>query len=575
MYTTLAYLSLMISAILLLGLTDIRYYSYFDSRLDFRAIEYFNQGRTFWHMIFSDAMFYPFITVWLLASALLVYLISRLYSRTRSLPHRHSWVSQIILFAVLIVLTAVGIRGRLGMAPLNWSLAYFSQNHSLNQLGLNGIYTLARAYGEEGHDPRLCYLPEGRRFPFVDFREGLNSVRTLLQQENDEWLEPESTLVRLTHQPEADFGFKPNVVIVLMESFSGRNTSALGAPHILTPYFDRLSERGFLFTNFYANGTRSNYGLPAVLCSFPSLPGRSIMKRYNADHPFISLSEILHNRGYYNTFAYGGDLQFDNMEGFFTARKYDRFYGEDDFGSERVFARWGIPDHVVYEMLTHSIDSFPRPFQLTILTLSNHEPFDLPDSSVQQYFDDSDSARVFNATLYADHALGKFMEQMQANPVFDSTIFVFTADHAKWGRPRFMVDPKNFHIPLLIYSPPLLGTEGRRIDKVGSQTDILPTLMGILGSDYTHSSWGRDLLKLSPGDSGYAVLNVLNWCGYVERDYLYYEHVERSPQFFDTREMADSLRDVADECPDDFARMQRRMRTLMQVADQLSTPTAR
>ncbi|MFQ6007726.1 MAG: LTA synthase family protein, partial [Candidatus Zixiibacteriota bacterium] len=458
-YGSLIYLTIAFGLTFLLSLVDIRFYSYFYSRLNFMAVDYIDDGPIIWQLIISDSKFLMFIAIWLGISLAFCISSRRLYTLSKSIPSRPTWLNQLVYFLLALALTFLGIRGKAGLSPIDWGVAYYSKNHFLNQMALNGVYTLGRAITEEHHDPRLSYLSERERYPFVPFEDGIDTVRAMLHQEGDKWLEPAQSLLRVTHQNEPRLNFNPNIILVLMESWTAQNTGALGSCRGLTPNFDRLASEGILFTNFYANGIRTNYGLCAVLCSFPSLPGRSVMKRYNASHPFRALPEILHDRGYYNAFVYGSDPAFDNIEGFFTEKKYDCFYGKAYFEPESTFSKWGIPDHVVFEKTVDVLDSLPRPFQMTILTISNHEPFDLPDSSVQRYPDDSDSSKVFNAQIYADHALGQFIERMKTKPVFDSTIFVFTADHARFGSGRYRGDPQDFHIPLLLYSPAILGTE--------------------------------------------------------------------------------------------------------------------
>ena len=437
---------------------------------------------------------------------------------------------------------------------------------------MNGVYTFGKALTEEGRDPRIVYLNESARYPFVPFATGLDSVRSWLQGPNEDWLEPAKSLLRHVSQSPVPRDFRPNVVVVLMESWSGRNTGALGSTLGITPEFDSLAAHGMLFTNFYANGTRTNYGMPAVLCGFPALPGRSIMVRYNAAHPFVSLSEILHDRGYYNAFAYGGDLAFDNLEGFFRNKKFDRFFGDDDFGKQNVFAKWGVPDHIVFHDVVHLIDSFPRPFQLTVLTLSNHEPFDLPDSSVQIYKDGSDNSKVLNSHRYADFALGKFMQEFRTRPFFDSTIFVFTADHAKYGAGKVDPDPLDFRVPLLIYGPKLIGSEPRRIATTAGQIDILPTLMGLIGGSYVHGSWGRDILEVPSHDSGYAIVNIMGTLGIVSGGYLYGETLGSEPFLYSLDELKTRVHDIKADHPALTAQLQRHLRIFCQIADQLSTP---
>jgi phosphoglycerol transferase MdoB-like AlkP superfamily enzyme len=297
------------------------------------------------------------------------------------------------------------------------------------------------------------------------------------------------------------------------------------------------------------------------------------MKRYQALHPFRALSEILGERGYYNAFAYGGDLAFDNVEGFFTQKGYDAFFGEEYFGRENGFSKWGVPDHVLFERTAALVDSLPRPFQLTILTVSNHEPFDLPDSSLQRYTDASDSARLFNCQIYADHALGRFMTLMRSSPVFDSTVFVFTADHARFGSGGFRGDPKDFHVPLLIYSPGAVGTVARRVKTYGSQVDIIPTLMGVFGGSYIHASWGRNLLQVPEGDPGFAPMSVFDQIASIDHDYYYFEVLGRSTALCESAEASNvEAADVGNERPDDFIRRQHRLRIYLQVGEQLCTP---
>jgi hypothetical protein len=571
-YLSLVYLTIVFSPILLLSLVDIRFYSYFNSHLNFMAVDYVDEGPIVWKMIGGDPQFALFISLWIGLSFAFHILTRIAYNVTKHFPHRRTLFNHLVYVVVAVALTFVGIRGRIGLSPIDWGVAYHSQDRFLNQLALNGVYTLGRAVTEEQRDPRLSYLSKPDRFPFVAFSDGMDTVKSMLEQEGDEWLEPSRSILRRTHQPESQLGFKPNIVLVLLESWTAKNTGSLGCPRDLTPHFDRLASEGILFSNFYASGIRTSYGLGAVLCSFPSLPGRAVMKRYHALHPFRSLSEILHERGYSNSFAYGGDFAFDNIEGFFTTKKYDRFYGESYFGRENIFSKWGIPDHILYEKSVRLMDSLPRPFQLTILTLSNHEPFDLPDSSVRRYMDASDSSKLFNSQIYADHALGRFIAQMKTKQVFDSTVFVFTADHARFGSGRYRGDPVDFHIPLLLYAPGILGIEGKTVETYGNQIDIIPTLMGLLEGDYVHASWGRDLLKLSEDDPGFAPMNVFDRIASIDRDYFYFEVLGHSAELYYASTLGEEARDVKNEFTDDLQNTQRRLRIFLQIAEQLSTP---
>ena len=102
----------------------------------------------------------------------------------------------------------------------------------------------------------------------------------------------------------------------------------------------------------------------------------------------------------------------------------------------------------------------------------------------------------FNAVRLMDHALERYFEKARTSPYFANTIFVLWADH---GIPRGNTDPRFgdltlaiHHIPLILYAPALLPP--RRVSTVGSQTDILPTVLSLLGQSFWTQTLGHDLL---------------------------------------------------------------------------------
>lgn len=568
-WTVNTYICFIFGFVFILLLSDIRFYATFGSHLNFLFYEYIDEGAIFWSMVFSDSGVAVTFVIWAILSALFGYLVVFLMRRTNGLPGRRSWINQIAWTVVFLAIFFLGIRGRTGLAPIDWGEAYFSKNAFLNQLALNGVYTLARNYTERDGDLRLSTMTESERFPFVEMDEAYQTVAELLRLPGEHWpglregVYRETWSSRITHVP------GPNIIVVLMESWAAKNTGVLGCSNDLTPNFDSWADSGVLFTHFFANGIRTSFGLPAVLGSYPSIPGRSIMGRYDAPHPFKMLSEHL-PRQCHNVFVYGGDLAFDNIKGFFTNKQYDRFVGENDFGGDQTFSKWGVPDHILFERAAALIDSLPRPFQMTVLTLSNHEPYDLPDSSVQRFFDDADSSKVLNAQLYADHALGLFLRRLEEENVFDSTIVVLTADHARYDAGRLVLDPETFRIPLLILGPKGMIQPGRVVDVAGSQVDILPTILNLLGGMYNHRSWGRDLLRLDEGDPGFAMINAGGAIGCVTRDFYYLEWLGRQTSLYEYDSLRTDPVDVSSVHPEQFQILQRRTRAYMQLAEQLS-----
>ncbi|MDF1544159.1 MAG: sulfatase-like hydrolase/transferase [bacterium] len=567
-YLTTAYVVLII-----LSLIDMRFFTYFESRLNYLAYEHLGEGNLVWDLALVDAGAFWSLVGWFLLSLLSFFVFRFFYQAFQTKP-AGTWTRRLVLYLLLILVAGIGIRGRIDLAPLSWSAAYFSTNDFANQMALNPTYTLGKSYFESNHDPRLVYLSESDRFPFVPFDSALSKTRATLYQTGDIWLQPDSSLLRLTVQPQVPRDRQPNVVIFLMESWAGRYTGALGDRRHLTPHFDSLAAHGLLFHNCYANGMRTNYGIAATLCSFPALPGRSIMKRYKANQPFVSLPRILSERGYQNCFMYGGDLQFDNMEGFLRVQGYSRFRGQDNFPFAERFSKWGIPDHRLFDLALEQIDSLDQPFNLTLMTLSNHEPFELPDSSLERYDCQTDSCRELNSQIYADYAIGRFMEDAREMEFFDNTIFLFISDHTRLRTGNYYIDPPLHRIPWLIYAPALIGDSAQTIDKYCGQVDFLPTLMHLLGGDYQQASWGRNLFRLDDSDNGYAIMSVFERIGLLNEDYFYLEHIGIGSSLIPTESLDRPGQHIIKDQPKQLRALQKKLRSLMQAADQLSTPGA-
>jgi len=294
------------------------------------------------------------------------------------------------------------------------------------------------------------------------------------------------------------------------------------------------------------------------------------MKRYAADYPFRSIADILGHFSYTSIFAYGGDIEFDNMRGFLKSVGYDNFYDEYSFGNDNRFGKWGVPDHIVLDQLVENIKTFKRPFYLTILTLSNHDPYLIPDERFRLYDDSVPDSRIYNALYYSDWSIGRFIDSLRQYPVFDSTIFVFTADHCTHQSSQYLLDPARFRVPLLIYAPSLLKNEIGVINKTGSQVDILPTLLGILGLETKHSSWGRDLLSLNEDDSGFAVIVLDEKLGLVEGSYFYLHWAGSVKILFDLNESPYLQNNLFDSLSEKSDRMNYRLNSYIQMANYLS-----
>ncbi|WP_155516703.1 LTA synthase family protein, partial [Pseudomonas syringae group genomosp. 3] len=111
------------------------------------------------------------------------------------------------------------------------------------------------------------------------------------------------------------------------------------------------------------------------------------------------------------------------------------------------------------------------------------------------------------AMRYSDWALGQFFEKAKKEPYFKNTLFVVLGDHG-FGNNRQLteMDLGRFNVPMLLIGPGVQEKFGQRSSIVGTQVDVVPTIMGRLGGQTRNQCWGRDLLNLPEGDKGFGVI---------------------------------------------------------------------
>ena len=296
----------------------------------------------------------------------------------------------------------------------------------------------------------------------------------------------------------------PNIVFVLMESMSADFMREFGNEKSITPFMDDLAQKGLLFQNLYATGTRTVRGMEAVALSIPPTPGSSIVKRPD-NAGLYTVSDVFKERNYQCNFFYGGDGYFDNMNAFFGGNGfdiYDRGRGnilQEDIKAKRYNINdnevtfenaWGACDEDVYNKMIVVADDYyakQKPFLNFIMTTSNHRPYTYPDKKVAI---PSGSSRS-GAVQYADFALQQLFEKAKNKPWFKNTIFVIVADHCASSAGKDEIDVANYHIPAIIYGNGILP---QKTDKLCSQIDVFPTLFGMLHWKYTSDFYGKNVL---------------------------------------------------------------------------------
>ncbi len=343
----------------------------------------------------------------------------------------------------------------------------------------------------------------------------LGRLKTLVAEQNNRFVNPESP--RFTRSirgagPEK----RLNLVVVVEESLSAEYLGSFGNQEKLTPSLDHLAGRSLLFTNLYATGTRTVRGLEALTLSLPPLPGTSILKRPNNDG-FRSWGEVMKAKGYDNKFIYAGHGFFDNMNAFFAGNGFS-IVDRSNFAKDEVtFSNiWGVCDEDLFRKVILEGDkshAAGKPFFSMVMTTSNHRPFTYPDGRI----DIRSKTGRNGGVKYADYAIGRLIAEASREPWFKDTIFVFIADHCAGSAGKSAIPVKKYEIPMLIYAPQ--HVKAGRVDRLMSQIDVAPTVLGLMNMSYETDFLGRDILKDSPNPPR-AFISTYQKLGYLTQDRL-------------------------------------------------------
>ncbi len=284
---------------------------------------------------------------------------------------------------------------------------------------------------------------------------------------------------------------KPNIIMVFMESFSAAYLDRNRQESIkLTPEVEKMIGKGIYFSRFYANGVQTTRGLFSSLCSVYDHFGSQTSTNYPGLR-LKCLPGILRQYGYSTQYLQSHDLNFDNMQKSLRIMGFDRLTGFDDLPAALQKVKkvgWGIPDEYLLDYATTVIEnSHKRPFMLTIMTLTNHHPFHVPEKKFALYPEDRIENRFRNTIHYADYALGRFIRGLEDKGLLKNTIVIIAADHPQPMKEHndnvqatVQAFEENFHIPLIIYSPDYIK-KAKQYDMIASQVDIIPLMLSLLG----------------------------------------------------------------------------------------------
>ncbi len=471
-----------------LNIADFGYFATIQRRLTF---EPFTAVEDTIRMIPALFKHYSHLIIALIISIIIfIFLFKKLFIKIGYRDLKFSFKKSFLIFLLLIILTVIGIRGGLQLKPLRQTNAFFNDNRPLGYLALNTTYTVLRSYFQ-------YTLPE---YKFYNKKELIANIYKLVYSQNEKMVDSNFVFMRVKFSKQKLT--KKNIVIFIMESWSAQFIGSISNKKTYTPFFDSLANNGILFTNFLANGQRSIEAVPAILASIPALFPSSYIGSRVETNKIRGLGSILKEYGYTTSFHHGalhGSMGFD---AFVPSAGFDFYYCKENYenyNDSLYDGTWGIYDEPFFIDAAKKINRLKKPFCSVIFSLSSHEPFIIPKYREKLFNLFKDENDYQKALRYSDFALKKFFEYAKCQSWFVNTIFIITADHTLYTARNDIFS--SFNVPLLIYYPN--KTLNKKITKVASHVDILPTILDLLSINTIHSSMGSSLLDDSK--NGFAV----------------------------------------------------------------------
>jgi phosphoglycerol transferase MdoB-like AlkP superfamily enzyme len=480
--------------IILVYTFDFAHFAYLRQRLNASVLSYADDGLISATMVWQSYPVIKIILGWVVAFLLIFYATRFIYKLSDNPPIVASKKNRVITYLLCFFVFAIAIFGRIGKFPLRWSDAYRLNSDYKASLALNPFQSFVSSmkFGASGFDKQQTK----KYYSLMASELGVSR--------------PDSNalnFIRTTAINDSATIAKPNIVLVICESFSAYKSSMWGNPLNTTPYFNELCKKGIFFNNCFTPAYGTARGVWAVMTGIPDV---SDYKTASRNPHIVDQQTILNNiRDYEKFYFIGGSASWANIRGVLTGNVKDlHLYEQEDYKSPAVDV-WGISDKDLFIEANDVIKKQAKPFFAIIQTADNHRPYTIPAEDkpfvkLKNYPKDTLEKYGFwsneelNAFTYMDYTYKTFIEAARKEKYFDNTIFVFVGDHGIRGNAADMF-PKVWteqsltlwHVPLLFYAPGKLAPAV--VERKVSQVDIMPSIASLANIPVVNTTMGRNI----------------------------------------------------------------------------------
>jgi hypothetical protein len=338
-------------------------------------------------------------------------------------------------------------------------------------------------------DSRLQWLASNTPFQFLHtLKNETIRVETYFEQKEAEHI------IGFEKQFKSGGFKKKNVLFIILESFCTERIGLL-SPKIkgYTPFMDSLLANARTYPFGMANGRMTIDALPSILSGIPAFMEKNYCYSNYNNNTVNAISSLLEKEGYSNAFFYGGLKTTFGFENFMNINFTKNYYDQEDYNSEYENTGWGVDDHLFLPFVAGKLKELKQPFCASLLTLSLHHPFPVPEP--YRTLLDTIKDPIRKSIKYTDLSLQLFFAKIKQEDWFKNSIIAISADHTSDGLNLLECNTINaFSVPISFLA--VGDTSFNKIQQQSiSQIDMYPTVLDYLGYDKPFGSLGKSALS--------------------------------------------------------------------------------
>ena len=438
----------------------------------------------------------------------------------RTQSHKRYYIVQTLSLLVAAFLCWAGMRGGFwDNRPIKISTAnQFIDRPNDASLILNTPFSLFRTIGKHSYHNPGYYQSEAE----------LEAIFSPIHNPRDSRYSSDSRLSSNSRLSSDSSFSRKNIVVIFLESFGREYIGSLNHEILpgykgYTPFLDSLMQQAVSFRYTFANGKASIDAMPSALSGLPMFVESFVAASHATNH-LSGMAASLDSLGYETAFFHGAPASSLGFQGFTRSTGFQQCYSQEDFEADKRTNGpadsdnwWGIWDEPFLQYFRMKMSDMKEPFMTALFTLSSHHPFHVPEQYKEVFKEEE--MPIHKCIRYTDHALRRFFEAASHEPWFNNTIFVMTGDHTNMSNhPEYKSSINQFATSIILYDPSGTLAPGIR-DGIAQQTDILPTILNLVGYDKPYMAFGCDLLN-TPAEETWAINYLDGIYQYCKGDYV-------------------------------------------------------